>query len=343
MSPTLSPFRARRRWRWLAALIAAASFAATRPHYGGTLRIEIRETVESPDPPQLGRSLAQLPPAFTPTLWEAPSHAVYSADDNAPDGRPFLDSIDIRMARRLADQAIDLDLGRADLVELDATESRRSGPPRKVWSSAPVRLLVLVFGRRIQDVRVREALAWTLDRAAIHNVLLQRQGEVSGGLLPQWLSGYAFLFPVNQDLPRARALLSGVPPAERTLSLAVPEAVHRRIADRIALNARDAGLVLSVAPLSSIADLRLIEVRIDSVDPARALAAVSAALGLAEPPRSEAAEALYAAERTLLEGFRAIPLFHLPDTYGVNPRVKGGPGIAPLGEWRFENLWVEHP
>jgi hypothetical protein len=21
--------------------------------------------------------------------------------------------------------------------------------------------------------------------------------------------------------------------------------------------------------------------------------------------------------------------------------VKGGPGITPMGEWRFENLWVE--
>jgi hypothetical protein len=42
-----------------------------------------------------------------------------------------------------------------------------------------------------------------------------------------------------------------------------------------------------------------------------------------------------------LEGFRVIPLFHLPDVYGVSPRVKGGPGITPLGEWRFENLWLE--
>jgi ABC-type transport system substrate-binding protein len=206
-----------------------------------------------------------------------------------------------------------------------------------------VRLLVLAFGRRIDDARVREALAWTVDRSTIHNVLLQRQGEVSGGLLPQWLSGYAFLFPVNQDLTRARAALAGVTAAERTLSLAVPDPANRRIADRIALNARDAGLMLSVAPLSSIADLRLVEVRIDSSDPARALAGVAAALGLPEPPRNDAPEALYTAERSLLEGFRVIPLFHLPDAYGVNPRVKGGPGITPLGEWRFENLWVDRP
>jgi ABC-type oligopeptide transport system substrate-binding subunit len=50
---------------------------------------------------------------------------------------------------------------------------------------------------------------------------------------------------------------------------------------------------------------------------------------------------LYAAESALLEGFRVIPLFHLPDAYGVSPRVKGGPGITPLGEWRLANLWLE--
>jgi peptide/nickel transport system substrate-binding protein len=325
------------------ALLAVAAFPATRPHYGGTLRIEIRESVEVPDPPQTGRNLAQLPPAFAPTLWEAPSHAVYTADDNAPGGRPFLDAIEIQMARRLADQSIDLDLGKADLVELDANESRRAAPARKVWSSAPVRLLILVFGRRIEDARIREALALAVDRSAIHNVLLQRQGEVSGGLLPQWLSGYAFLFPVTQNAARARSLLATLPAPARTLSLAVPDPANRRIADRIALNARDAGLILSVAPLSSIADLRLIEARIASSDPARALSALAAALALPDPPRSDSPEALYAAERNLLDGFRVIPLFHLPDVYGVNPRVKGGLGITPLGEWRFENLWVDRP
>ncbi|HUE03890.1 MAG TPA: hypothetical protein VMR62_30330, partial [Bryobacteraceae bacterium] len=53
-------------------------------------------------------------------------------------------------------------------------------------------------------------------------------------------------------------------------------------------------------------------------------------------------EELYAAERALLEGFRVIPLFHLPDVYGASPRVKGGPVVTPLGEWRFDSLWLEY-
>src|ERR1017187_6917403 len=82
-------------------------------------------------------------------------------------------------------------------------------------------------------------------------------------------------------------------------------------------------------------------VRIGSSDPAVALAGGASALGLPQPPHIDSPEALYTVERALLDGFRVVPLFHLPDVYGFNPRVKGGPGITPLGEWRFENLWVE--
>jgi len=169
---------------------------------------------------------------------------------------------------------------------------------------------------------------------------VQGQGEISGALLPQWLSGYGFLFPAAQDAARARALVAGTPAAARMLTLGVPDSWNRRIADRIALDAKDTGLTVSQTAGAN-PDVRLMEVRIASTDPARALAGVAAALGLPEPARADSPEALYAAERALLDGFRLVPLFHLPDVYAVSPRVKGGPGITPLGEWRFENLWLE--
>ena len=200
-----------------------------------------------------------------------------------------------------------------------------------------MRVLALVFGARFDDARVREALALALDRSAIHAVLLQRQGEISGALLPQWLSGYAFLFPTAADLGRARQLAVGA----RAITLGVPDAAARPIAERIALNARDAGLRVSVAPQPDNADVRLVELRIASSEPSRALAALAASLGLPEQARSDTPEQWYAAERALLEGFRVIPLIHLPDAYGVAARVKGAPGVTPLGEWRFENVWLD--
>jgi ABC-type transport system substrate-binding protein len=211
-----------------------------------------------------------------------------------------------------------------------------------------VRVVALVFNRTVDDVRIRQALALAVNRSSIFTVLLQRQGEISGALLPQWLSGYAFLFPAAPDLPRARTLAAGV----RALTLAVSDPGLRAIADRIALNARDAGITLTVLPQSSTqnsaqnsnqttADVRLMESRVAASDPAHALAGLAAAFGLPEPPRADTPEALYAAEHNLLDGFRVVPLFHLPDVYGAGPRVKGGPGITPLGEWRFGDLWIE--
>jgi hypothetical protein len=325
----------------LAALAAATAAAATRPHYGGTLHVEIQQSFETPDPPTTGHGMPALARGFAITHWEAGRRAAYQADENAPGGRPFLDTVEIEMARPLRDQSIDLELGKTDVVELGPTELRRQPAGRKVWPSAPVRLVALVFSARVEDARIREALALAVDRAAIHNVLLQRQGEVTAALLPQWLSGYAFLFSAAADAARARTLVAGIPAPARAISLGVEDAAARPIAERIALNARDAGLAVSVVARAAGADVRLVEVRVGSSDAALALPGAAAALGLSEPPRADTPEALYSAERALLEGFRVIPLFHLPDVYGVNPRVKGRPGITPLGEWRFENLWVE--
>lgn len=315
----------------LLCLLVAGALAATRPHYGGTLRVETRQTVETADPPNF------LGAGFNITRWEAGRRAVYEADDSALGGRPFVDSVEIILGRPLRDQSIDLELGKADVVELGPNELRRQVAGRKVWTSSPVRILALVFAPRFDDARVREALALAVDRSAIHTVLLQRQGEVSGALLPQWLSGYAFLFPSAVDLQRARSLVG----ASRSLSLAYEDPAMRPIAERIALNARDAGLNISVTAQPATADVRLTELPITSSDPAKALAGLAAALGAPEPARVDTPEALFNAERALLDGYRVIPLIHLPDVYGVGPRVRGAPGITPVGEWRFENLWLE--
>src|SRR5450432_1883404 len=227
-------------------LLAAAllhpdvSLGATRPQYGGTLRVEVRQNAETPDPPPL------LDTGFSIARWEAGRLAVYEADENAVGGRPFLAGVEILLGRALRDQASDLDLGKADVVELGLNELRRQPASRRVWSSSPVRVLALVFAPRFEDARVREALALAVDRSAIHTVLLQRQGEISGALLPQWLSGYAFLFPATADVTKARALLASLPAIVRALTLSVDDAVWRPIAERIALNARYAGLTVTV-------------------------------------------------------------------------------------------------
>jgi hypothetical protein len=51
-------------------------------------------------------------------------------------------------------------------------------------------------------------------------------------------------------------------------------------------------------------------------------------------------ETLYAAERAALEGFRIVPIAHVPQIYWLNPRVHDwAPSNA--GGWHLENVWVD--
>src|ERR1017187_8636667 len=287
---------------------------------------------------------------FRVTALDPGRRATFAANEDYWGGRPFLDAIDVQLGRGLRDQLADLELGKADVVEVGPTDLHRASEHgRTVWSSAPVSLIALAFAPAL-DPRLREALALSIDRAAMYTVLLQKQGEVSAALLPQWISGYAFAFPTAPDLPRARALANALPPTARTLTLTYDPSMRaaRSLAERVAVNARDAGLTVQVSTQNPRADVRLVEVHLRSLDPARALAGIAAALGLqehAEPAHAADAAspaALYESERKLLEGFRAIPLFQLPILYGAASRVRvyAPPSITRLGDWRFDNVWL---
>jgi peptide/nickel transport system substrate-binding protein len=287
---------------------------------------------------------------FRSTAFEPGRHAAFAANEDYWGGRPFLDAIDVQLGRSLRDQLADLELGKADVVEVGPADLRHvlggTGFSRSVWSSAAVSLIALVFAPgHADDARLREALALSIDRAAMHTVLLQKQGDITAALLPQWISGYAFAFPSAQDLPRARALVNTLPPAARTLALTYDPGMRaaRSLAERVAVNAHDAGLAVRVSPQNPNADVRLIEVRLASLDPERALAGLAAALGLEVAPNSSASPAAhYESERKLLDGFRAIPLFQLPVLYGAASRVRvyAPPPVTRLGDWRFDNVWL---
>jgi ABC-type transport system substrate-binding protein len=282
-------------------------------------------TARSPDGELVGTG------PFRVARFEPDRKLSLAAFDEHWGGRPFVDAVEIEMGRSTRDQFVDFQVGRADIIELGPSSYNTANK----WSSSPIELIALVFG---PETRLREAIALSLDRGAM-NAVLQRQGVVTGALLPQWLSGWAFLFPSTRDLSRARQLAAEAPPAQRTLPLAYdasdPQA--RILAERIALNARDAGITLQVTnqPRS---ELRLVRARFHSIDGARALEELAGALGLGEPRGAP-----YPAERALLEDFRVVPLFHLPEAYGIGPRVKVWlqPGASRMGELPLADVWLE--
>lgn len=274
---------------------------------------------------------------FRVAAWEPARRAVFAANEDYWAGRPYLDAVEVEMGRSLRNQALDLDLNKADIVELGVVDTRRAMQNgKRVWTSPPVDLLAIVFDNAI-DIRAREAIALSIDRATIHNVILQKQGIPAAAILPQWLSGYAFLFPLTRDLDRAHTLAPGAATLTLTYNPADPTA--RLIAERIAVNAREAGLIVRpVAVGVQAASARMIRTRINWPDPARALASVTRALDLA-PPAASSPEALYAAESALLRDRRIIPLFHLPEIYGLSPRVRGW-APSRWGGMNLDSVWL---
>lgn len=426
-------------WRWIAAasclLAAGALPAARRPHYGGTLRVELSAAF-SPDPakwPVLAPALAArdrimeqvfetlvrlndkgVPepalavswthePAlkrwvFTPrpnvrlhngALWE-PEAGALSVPDQRPieeilrrladprnavvvrgedgalagtgpfridkwgagkllklsaheaywGGRPFLDSVEIQMARPWRNQALDFESGAADVIELSLEEERRvrqRGGRTRV--SAPRETLALVFrSDSAVPEPARRALALSIDRGSIHSVLLQKQGEATGALLPQWLSGYAFLFPAERDRIAARRMAGA--PATITFEHEGGDALLRLIAERIALNASEAGITLRAPSPGARADVRLTRLHMSSLDPVQALEDLAATV---KTPVEAAATEPYPMESLLLEGARIIPLFHLPSACQIGPRVRNWPEgrWTRTGRWQLDDVWLE--
>ena len=280
---------------------------------------------------------------FRLTRWEPGQRATLAANEDYWAGRPFLDQIEIGMARPARELIADFELGRADLVEMGPADLRRveSQQGRRLWVSPAMDLLALKFvAGRGDDPRMREAVGLAIDRQSIFNVLLQRQGEVFASLLPQCVSGYAFLFPPTADFAKARQWASLVAQPDRAMTIAYDpsDPLARAVADRVSVNARDAGLLLQPAARGATPDVELVRYRIASSDPPTALVELAAVLGLALPEAS-GVNGWYAAERDMLEGRRIIPLAHVPEIFGVGARVRNwAPAIR---QWHLENVWLE--
>lgn len=266
-------------------------------------------------------------------------------------GRPFLDRIDIEMGKSLSEQASDVELGRTNVVEADPTQPKVQSTA-VVSASAPDELLALVFSTSrpaAQDEKLREAIAKSIDRSAIFQVLLRRQGEPSASLLPEWISGYAHLFNGAQDLAAARQLHAELTStAPLSLAYDASDAIAKLIAERIAVNAREAGIILQtygevLAARAPNADLKLVRIRIDSPDPALALARVGEILtlpSLQKIANGQSIENLYLAEREALKDYTIIPIAHLSEAFSLVPNLHDW-SISSWGSLRFDDLWIE--
>src|SRR6266852_1574768 len=265
-------------------------------------------------------------------------------------GRPFVDSVEIEFGKSLRDQAIALELDKTDLIEA-APQAANGSQQRGTFSSSslPVELLALVFSAnsKAQDPRLREALALAIDRKPIQSVLLKGAGEPAAGILPNWMTGYSAVFSAQVNPQRARTLLAGSRQPALNLSYDPRDPQAQLIAERIALNAREVGITVQVS-LSGAEDIRLVRAVLPSPDPATSLGEAARQMGLPQPAfpatGGNSLDDLYQAERSLLDGYAVIPLFHLPVATAASVRVRGWEPDR-LGEWSgaglsLADLWL---
>ena len=146
---------------------------------------------------------------------------------------------------------------------------------------------------------------------------------------------------------RAKQLAAALRLGPMSLSYPANDLFLRSVAERVALNARDAGLSIQPTP-SGNANLRLMEWPLESTSAGYELKRIAELVGAGDRARqveSAKPETLYEFERSLLDDHRIIPLVYLRETYGIAPRVHfQSPSQATAPDTfalHLENAWVD--
>jgi len=270
-------------------------------------------------------------------------------------GRPYLNGVEVTLGVAPARALLDLQLGKTDLGELSVDTIRRAEQSNvKCWASAPLTLYALKFpgeAKTANEQVLREAINLAVDRGAMARVLLQKQAEPSGAFLPQWLSGYAFLFDAESHVERAKELRAKLPgnamgvATVMRISVDANNELSRLVAERIAVNARAAGLTLQTVKASGAkndGDAQLMAWRCTTLSPRASLENLAATLKWQIPEGGvpEEPDARYAWEKRMMDEKNLLPIVAVPDFAALAGQVRNW-APSPWGEWRLADVWLE--
>jgi peptide/nickel transport system substrate-binding protein len=272
--------------------------------------------------------------------------ATLVASESYWNGHPYLDSVELTANRKLRDQWLDLGVGRADITEVPAEQVRRAQQDHlRTVSSRDDELIILVMNSAsttMQNTTLRQAIAESVDRASLLNFIFQRQGELSGGLLPNWLTGYAIVFPTAQNLQHAKELRAQLAqPPSLTMTFDPADPSLQLVAERLALSAREAGITIRAVPAPAHWDISVLRVRLHSLNPSVALESIVSTIGFEhKTPDDTTAEALLQRERELLKSYQLVPLLFVPHGFAASERVRNWQ-LDDGGSPDFDELWLE--
>ena len=151
--------------------------------------------------------------------WVKSDHVTLERNDGYWGGKPLLDSVVVKTVREDAARVLMLEAGDADLIlnipPEDITRLRKD--PRFAIESIPTaRALYVVINvkkKPFDDVRVRQALNYAVNRESIVKNLYQGNAEAISGIVAPLQNGYAKLPGYAHDPKKAKELLAqaGVP------------------------------------------------------------------------------------------------------------------------------------
>ena len=308
----------------------------------------------------LAETTPPTPSEMNPSVLK-PARMKFRANEEHWAGRPFLDGVDVTLGDAPLRQILNLQVGRAEVIDIPPDLVRKAHQENlRVWSSPPETLLALRFDDgqpSTQDARLREALDLALDRQTMASVLLQRQAQPAESLLPQWLSGYAFLFGSAMNLDRAKELRAALPAnvagGAEPLRMRVDAVgdLMKLLGERVAINARQGNLSVQLMPHAASgtgatgpAGLHLFAWHYDSLSPRVQLEEMAqylrAEAGSEAANESTNPEKLFADEQRLLGTRQMLPLVALPEYVGLASNVRNW-SVAPSGEWRLADVWLD--
>jgi len=323
-------------------------------------RVQMDSTLLGTGPFSVAESVPATRSEINPSAIK-PAHIRFTANEGTWSGRPFLDSVEVTLGEPSLRQMMELQIGKAEVIEIApdlVRKARQEG--MRVWSSSPVTMVALRFDPAIAapaEDPLREAVSLSLDRTTMANVLLQREAQPAAALLPQWLSGYAFLFEASFRLDRAKELRGGLPGSEvgvtqpLRLFLDTPGDLFKLMAERVAVNARQANLTVQLAPAMnpnsgpvSSGGMHLFAWHFESLSARAEMEGFAKQWQLLEggdlPGTAVDLEQLYQLERRLIDERRVLPLVVLPEYVGLRSNVKNW-NASGWGDWRLADVWLE--
>ena len=223
---------------------------------------------------------------------------------------------------------------------------------------------VSVQARGAAERAMGQALSLAIDRVAIVNFILQKTGETAGGLLPQWSSGTAFLFPAAApslaDLEHAKELWKQIAPSGAlVLGYDSADPLEQSVAERIVVNAKEAGMSVraqamprasaGAAGQATHVDVGLVRWGMTSPLPgvalkdflARIYSGPLAGVETDAFPETTSPEEIYKQQRAVLNTYRVVPLVWLPQVYGLGARVRDWKAPGPGENWPLADVWLD--